>query len=321
MTLTIRRLAPRDIPVAGALVAEQIARWHAMDAAVAVPQPAQRAAELIVRFDAQAEQSISLVAEAGGVLAGYLAAQLQTLDPDSVERVWLPDRCVNCEVLLQMAVAAGQAWDDVFPPLWRALEAALHLPPSFPVVLALVPAAAGLDALLGRLGFRHTSPFGYLPLDGIPARPEPGPGVRVRPAQAADRAAVLELFGELVEYHVANDPTADRDHPLVLHDFARLITDLNPRRWQLLVAEEAATPGTLLGFALGSVEVEESSPTYIPMLPTGPVGFVHEFTITAGARRRGVGRIYRTSNPTSSRFWPGVGYRPLYQMWRRGGWA
>jgi GNAT superfamily N-acetyltransferase len=80
------------------------------------------------------------------------------------------------------------------------------------------------------------------------------------------------------------------------------------------------------------------------MMPVGRVGFIHEFAVTERARGRGVGRalhaalalalasraqgqpmhglwlIYRTTNPTSSRFWPALGYKPLYQMWRRGGW-
>jgi GNAT superfamily N-acetyltransferase len=31
--------------------------------------------------------------------------------------------------------------------------------------------------------------------------------------------------------------------------------------------------------------------------------------------------IYRPTNPTGARFWPALGYIPLYHMWRRGGWT
>jgi GNAT superfamily N-acetyltransferase len=260
--------------------------------------------------------------------------------------MWLPNRYLNSEVLLQAAIAPSHTWEAVFPVLWAAVNAAAQAQ-DLSWVLALVPAVAQLDPILQGLGFRHTSDFAYRPLSEPSLDFHSVPGVHIRRALLDDQEALIDLFEELVTYHVANDPGADRMHPLVLRDFERMISTLDPRRWQLVVAEEAqggGVPGALLGFGLGSLELEESSPTYINMMPVGQVGFIHEFAVTERARGRGVGRalhaalalalasrskgqpmhglwlIYRTTNPTSSRFWPALGYKPLYQMWRRGGW-
>ncbi len=90
-------------------------------------------------------------------------------------------------------------------------------------------------------------------------------------------------------------------------------------------------------------------PATVTQLPPGPVGFIHDVMIATEARGRGLGRalwsathaalvarsggaaahgpihgtwlIYRSTNPTGARFWPALGYRPLYLMWRRGGWV
>lgn len=346
MPLTTRPMRPTDIPAVSRLLADQIRRWHEQDPRLSYPRQPVRAAESVIRFDLQMAEGKAMLAEEDGTLVGYFSAHLQTLDPDNVERMWLPNQYLNSEVLLQAAVAEPQAWETVFPLLWNAV-AGLPGAQGLPWVLALVPAVAQIDPILQRLGFRHTSNFAYRPLSEPPLDFQPLPGVHIRRALMDDQEAIIDLFDELVTYHIANDPEADRMHPLVLRDFERMITTLDPRRWQLVVAEEAradGVPGALLGFGLGSVELEESSPTYINMMPVGRVGFIHEFAVTERARGRGVGRalhaalalalasrakgqpmhglwlIYRTTNPTSSRFWPALGYKPLYQMWRRGGW-
>jgi GNAT superfamily N-acetyltransferase len=346
MPLTTRPMRPADIPAVSRLLADQIERRHARDPRLSYPRSPLRAAESVIRFDLQMAEGKAMLAEEGGMLVGYFSAHLQTLDPDNVERMWLPNRYLTSELLLQAAVAAPYAWESVFPLLWAAVDAVAE-ERDLPWVLALVPAVAELDSLLAGLGFRHTSDFAYRPLAEPPLDFTPLPGVHIRRALMDDQEAIIDLFEELVTYHVANDPDADRMHPLVLRDFERMITTLDPRRWQLVVAEEAqpgGVPGALLGFGLGSIELEESSPTYINMMPVGRVGFIHEFAVTTRARGRGIGRalhaalalalaarskgqpmhglwlIYRTTNPTSSRFWPALGYKPLYQMWRRGGW-
>lgn len=346
MPLTLRPMRAADISAVSRLLADQVQHWHGLDPRLSYPRQPVRAAENVVRFDLQMAEGKAMLAEDGGTLVGYFSAHLQTLDPDNVERMWLPNRYLTSELLLQAAVAAPYTWETVFPLLWAAVDAtaAEH---DLSWVLALVPAVAGLDPILEGLGFRHTSDFAYRSLAEPSLDFHPLPGVHIRRALMDDQEAIIDLFEELVTYHVANDPNADRMHPLVLRDFERMITTLDPRRWQLVVAEEARTdgvPGALLGFGLGSIELEESSPTYINMMPVGRVGFIHEFAVTERGRGRGIGRalhaglalalaarakgqpmhglwlIYRTTNPTSSRFWPALGYKPLYQMWRRGGW-
>jgi GNAT superfamily N-acetyltransferase len=342
-------MVPRDVPAVARLLADQVRRWHELEPRLSYPRRPVEAADAVVRFDLQSAAGRAVVAEEYGILAGYFSAFDRTLAPDNVERVWLPDHYLTSEVFLQAAVAGGRRWEDVFPALWAAVDAAGGAPGGLPWVLSLVPAVGGLEGVLAGLGFRHTSTFAYRPLHNPPLDLRPVPGVQIRPAGLDDQEAIVELFAEMVAYHVANDSGSDRDHPLVLRDFEQTISRLDPRRWRLMVAEETPPDwqpgrGRLLGFGLGSVDLEETSPTYINMVPPGRIGFIHEFAVTARARGRGIGRalhaalalsmaarakdqtmhglwlIYRTSNPTSSRFWPALDYRPLYQMWRRGGW-
>ena len=349
MALTTRPMIARDVPAVARLLADQVRRWHELDPRLSYPRRPVQAADAVLRFDLQSAAGRATVAEEHGSLVGYFSAFDRTLAPDNVERVWLPDRYLTSEIFLQAAVAAGRRWDEVFPALWAAVAGDAAPAGGLPWVLSLVPAVGGLEALLAGLGFRHTSDFAYRPLHNPPLDLRSVPGVQLRRAVLDDQEAIVELFAEMVAYHIANDPGADRDHPLVLRDFEQQINSLDPRRWQLMVAEEPPPEwqqgrGRLLGFGLGSVDMEETSPTYINMVPPGRIGFIHEFAVTARARGRGIGRalhaalalslaarakgqpmhglwlIYRTGNPTSSRFWPAVGYRPLYQMWRRGGW-
>ena len=63
-----------------------------------------------------------------------------------------------------------------------------------------------LDPFWPGLGFRHTSDFAYRPLADPPLDFRPVPGVHIRRALLDDQEALIDLFEELVTYHVANDP-------------------------------------------------------------------------------------------------------------------
>src|SRR5207248_1312211 len=143
---------------------------------------------------------------------------------------------------------------------------------------------------------------------------------------------------------------ADRNPPNLREDFGSVLRLVfaESRRWVLLVAHPEAAPTALLGFTLASIDFEDIGPAILTQMAPGNLGFIHDFMIAEPARGRGLGRalwsathaalvarssrtpslvpihgtwlIYRPTNPTGSRFWPALGYAPLYRMWRRGGW-
>ncbi|HUS17474.1 MAG TPA: GNAT family N-acetyltransferase [Chloroflexia bacterium] len=284
-----------------------------------------------------------MVAEQDGRLTGYLRAWWRHFGPDDAQLMWLPADHLTSQVFFQFASAAGADPGAVFATLFAALAAVVPAPHGEPWALSLVPPVAGLDATLAALGFRATSIFGYRPLAPLPEPAPLPPGLQIRPARRADAHAITQLYADLSAYHSRNDPTSDRDPPRLWEEFGDVLRSvfLEPRRWVLLVAGAGDDPAPL-AFSLASVDTEEGGPALVTQLPPGRVGFIHDFMIDESLRRRGLGRalwaathealaargslhgtwvIYRTSNPTGARFWPALGYVPLYTMWRRGGWA
>lgn len=345
----MRPLHRRDHAAVAGLLAAQYRRLHTADPRLSCPAQVERGARRNVDYDADLPDGGALVAERAGAMAGYLRAWRRHFGAADPQLMWLPADHLTCEVFYQFAAAAGEDPGAVFTALFTALARQAAAPPSQPWVLSLVPPGAGIDPALTALGFRATSVFAYRPILPLPSPAAPPPGIRIRPAAPGDDPALAQLYVELCAYHAQNDPYADRALPHLGEDFRHVLRTVavEPRRWVLLVAQEAAGPP--LAFALASVDVEEFSPSTITQLPPGRVGFIHDFMIAPGARRRGLGRalhsaihaalmeragglgpraslhgtwlIYRPTNPTGAHFWPALGYTPLYLMWRRGGWA
>ena len=339
------------------MLAAQYRRWHAQDPRLSCPPQVERAARRLLQDDALLGESWAVVAEhpgarGGQALAGYLRAWWRHFPADDPQLMWLPQDHLTCEVFFQFAAAAGADPGALFTALFTALGDQPGMPPGEPWVLSLVPPVAGLDPALAALGFRATSIFAYRPIDPRPPALAPPPGLAIRPAARDDGPALTGLYLDLCAYHVRNDPFADRNPPQVQEDFGNVLRTVfaEPRRWVLRVAHPAGAPAALCGFALASLDYEDSSPAVLTQLPPGPVGFIHDFMITEAARGRGLGRalwsathvallarspggpraraaihgtwlIYRPTNPTGARFWPALGYTPLYAMWRRGGWT
>jgi GNAT superfamily N-acetyltransferase len=335
-----------------ALLADQYRRWHAADPRLSCPPQLARAAHRVLEADLDLGESWAWLAERAGAAepVGYLRAWRRRFGPEDSQLMWLPEDHLTCEVFFQFAAAAGADPALVFRTLFDAAVAAAPTPADEPWVVSLLPPAAGLDPALRDLGFRLTSIFAFRP----PEAPEPvaaPPGYAIRPAEPADSASITRLYADLCAYHARNDPFADRPPPRLWEDFRYVLRTIfaEPRRWALLVAHPAGRPEALAGFALASVDTEPVSPTTVTQLPQGKTGFIHDFMISEEARGQGLGRalwsalytalltraperpergglrgtwlIYRATNPTGARFWPALGYTPLYTMWRRGGWT
>ena len=316
----------------------------------------ERAARRVLDADLDLAESWALVAErpaasgAPPALAGYMRAWWRHFAAEDSQLMWMPADHLTCEIFFQFAAAADEPPDVIFHTLFNAMLRATLAPPHEPWVLSLVPPAAGLDPALTALGFRLTSVFAYRPRDPTPPTFPTPPGFHIRPAVRQDTPALVDLYADLCAYHVRNDPYADRIPPRLREEFGYVVRSVlaEPRRWVLLVVCADSDPATPRAFSMASLDTEDAAPAQITQLPPGTVGFIHDFMIAEALRGQGLGRalwaatldaltarapaapprglhgtwlIYRPTNPTGARFWPALGYTPLYLMWRRGGWT
>lgn len=348
--LATRPMRRGDLSAVAALLADQYRRWHASDPRLSCPPQVERAARRVLEYDRDLAETWAVVAEQGGQLAGYMRAWWRHFDATDAQLMWLPQDHLTCEIFFQFAAAASADPGAVFAALFAAMSQTTPAPPTEPWVLSLVPPGAGLDRTLAGLGFRATSIFAYRPGTLPVPQLAPPPGYTIRPATQADFPTITQLYADLCTYHAHNDPFADREPPRLWDDFGYVLRTVlaDSRRWVLLVAEAPGAAGPPLAFSLASVDTEAGGPALISQLPPGRVGFIHDFMIAEEARGHGLGRalwsatctalnarapgdpargglhgtwlIYRPTNPTGSRFWPTLGYTPLYLMWRRGGW-
>jgi len=104
--------------------------------------------------------------------------------------------------------------------------------------------------------------------------------IRVRPARASDREAVIPLWAEMMRVHHALDPrfrpvpNAER---LFRENYARMVSDRNAC---VFVAERAAA---LVGYTAGTIRVMHE------LLEPRFVGYITDISVAPGARRAGVG--------------------------------
>lgn len=116
------------------------------------------------------------------------------------------------------------------------------------------------------------------------SEPPTVPGVDIRPARAADLAAIGRLGALLVATHHAYDParfiaaTSQTEHAYA----SFLQTQFDQPAVVILVAEVA---GSLVGYAYGGVE------GYDYMALRGPAGVLHDIVVDPDHRGKGVGRL------------------------------
>ena len=154
-------------------------------------------------------------------------------------------------------------------------------------------------------------------------------GFVVRRARAEDREQIGELWQEMMEFHAACDPRFFQLRPEAREIWLRHFDEsVGDGKHDILVAEAA---GELVGLAMGR---EGEDP---PVFSTPPHGFVVNFVVAEGWRRKGVGerlcgallegfekrglREARLSvaalNPASNAFWRKMGFEAYSVSMRR----
>jgi ribosomal protein S18 acetylase RimI-like enzyme len=191
--------------------------------------------------------------------------------------------------------------------------------------------SAGSAELL-RQGFAPVRVLAVRPADRLTAPGPPAePGVRIRAAEPADLTTAVELYTELQHY--------DAEFGLVTlrGNAGRLLTD--DLAAQLGRAEPSVWIAELYGRPLGLLQVQYPPETswVAPYVSVDRVGYLSSLHVAEAARSSGVGTAlaahahqlfdevgvdavllhHALANPTSTPFWYGQGYRPLWTYWYR----
>ncbi|MCA1554894.1 MAG: GNAT family N-acetyltransferase, partial [Chloroflexi bacterium] len=155
--------------------------------------------------------------------------------------------------------------------------------------------------------------------------------VIVRPALTRDLDAIVRLGMDSVRYHASLEPSMEvaRDEWRKMHErFEVAIRD--GEQSTVIIAE---LDGAIAGFY--SIYVQAIDDTWTPPLfASGRYGLIAEVAVDAPLRGRGIGHqifaevdrwftarrvpcywlIYLPHNPLSSKFWPSLGFRTVWEV-------
>ncbi len=264
-----------------------------------------------------------------GRLIGTLAVTYRHYAPDSEELLWSP-RSGGWMPQVLCAVAPGQRYVDVLPPLYEAVSDWLgqrDVPLHFASVLA-----ADREALdvWQTLGFHQQGIFALLDEatgNTIKARRATN-GIRVRRAKRDDADALARLLAESHRFHALLPGSfyaaADGDRHYATVVRRELTAPAGPH---YIVAEEQ---GQIVGCASSMLREARASDPARYMQPM-PLGYIDEVAVTERARERGIGTTlvakllgefeargvchagihFLVNNPLASRAWLRLGFRPL----------
>ncbi|HVV14342.1 GNAT family N-acetyltransferase [Amycolatopsis sp.] len=190
---------------------------------------------------------------------------------------------------------------------------------------------AGSAELL-RHGFAPVRVLAVRPADRLAAAGPPAePGVRIRPAEPGDLATAVGLYAELQRYDAEFGSVTLRANAteLLTAGMARELDRHEPTIW---IAE-------LYGRPLGLLQIQYPADTgwITPYVSAERVGYLSSLHVAEAARSSGVGSAlaahahqlfdesgvdavllhHALANPTSTPFWYGQGYRPLWTYWHR----
>ncbi|TNC28648.1 GNAT family N-acetyltransferase [Amycolatopsis alkalitolerans] len=270
-------------------------------------------------------------AECGESVAGGFASRTE-VTPQSGDSLWRA--LVEHRLTLQLA---GPEPGDAFAGVLTQWEDYLRdvAPRGDWETAAVVPRPSrdpSGSAELLRHGFAPVRVLAVRPADRLTTPgPSTEPGVRIRPAEARDLDTAVELYTELQRYDTQFGLVTLRENAgrLLADDLTGQLGRTEPTMW---IAE-------LYGRPLGLLRLEFPPETgwIAPYVAAGRVGYLSSLHVAEAARSSGVGTAlaahahqlfdevgveavllhHALANPTSTPFWYGQGYRPLWTYWYR----
>ena|GEM_PF-852854 len=339
-TITIRSATEADIPAIVDLIVTQQMRQCSRDLHLPQGQTrVQRATALTER--SQQDALVALNRE--GRVCSYAHPGVWDLKPDSLLRAFLTARNGIVSTLTFPDPAEEDA-ETVVRAMVSALDQYWQQAGTTGDLLRWPSIDGWLQAPLAEQGFQLDSICALRPRTPFFAqRPAPGPLQRVRMARPEDEEILVKLFEEELLFHERYTPFV-RSSPGVLAAFRRKLKEM----WEgdaldvleagapvVLVVEQEQTvvamaENTLLSVTLGD------APGYTP---AGCYWCLDNVSVREPFQGQGIGRLlvqavedvreelgllldgyilwYNPDNPRAARFWPRLGFHPLWTTFQR----
>jgi len=336
----IRPAERRDLTALSALAMSQAAARHALD-------PRLPSSPHIIPFLSQAEtlddvlswrHHVTLVARQDGqVIGGMNLHRVEQSDHDQFA-AYYPRRFTS----IGLVAAQGDATASVVADLLAgAREQAARWKTSALLAHNATADCTMREALAG-FGFRmfyHYALRTAGPEPSVPAASPDAPltrspeldGLSVRPASSADLNEIVGLGIESVKYHASLDAAMHvprGEDGKMRRRFESILRE--PQHGALYVALRDWQIVGFYSLYLQSIDDSWSPPLFAP----GRYGLLAEVAVAEGLRGRGIGRrlfhaveqwfrergahrlwlIYLPRNPLASRFWPSLGFQPVWDV-------
>ena len=322
-----------------ALIIAQQSRQHALDPRLPAARPRQEITAALAIRHGSGEQPL-VVLDANGRVRGYAGSDVWKLSETSMLRAFLSARNGVARVLVlpdpaeEDAPVVATALLTALSDVWQRLDTTGDL-------VRWPSTDSWLEPRLAEQGFRLDSVCAVRSLQPF-AEPARAPSLQVvtREALPSDEEMLVALLEEELRYHERYTPFV-RSSPAVLSAFrgklARLWdgASLQERAPLILVVERA---GEIVAMAENTLLVlgPDDEPGFTP---PGRYGCIDNVSVREELRGHGIGRLlvraifdafaapglsldgyilwYNPDNPQAGRFWPHMGFQPLWTTYQR----
>jgi GNAT superfamily N-acetyltransferase len=340
MSITIIHLREEDLTEVVALFLAQQARQHLLDPRLDQARTRQHLTTALAK-QLECSEPALVALDAQGRVRGCALPGVWELPESSILRAFLSARNGVAPLLIlpdpaeQEAAAVAAALLSALSEAWQRLGTTGDL--------VRWPSAdcAWLEPTLAAHGFRLDSVCALRSLAPLPeAASRLASRFSIRAARPADEAVLVSLFEEELRYHERHTPFV-RSSSQVLTTFRRKLT----RLWNgsslhegaplILVVEQA---GEIVAMAENTLLVvqPDDEPGFTP---SGSYGCIDNVSVREHLRGQGIGHLltqviftafaasslcldgsilwYNPDNPQAGRFWPRLGFVPLWTTYQR----
>jgi GNAT superfamily N-acetyltransferase len=337
--IIITALTDAMVPAVVELIMAQEARQRARDPRLRATHTQQQHKGALAIQRESGEQPL-VVLDANRRVRGYAKPGVWELSENSILRAFLSARNGVVRVLALPDPAHEDA-PVVATALLGALSAIWRNNHSTGDLIRWPSTDSWLEPLLVAEGFRLDSVCALHPLQPlVPSQHAPLLQCPIRLAQPEDEEALVGLLEEELRYHERYTPCV-RSSPEVLAAFRRKLT----RLWKgasleegaplMLVAERSGEVVAMAENTLLDVSLDDE-PGFIP---PGRYGCIDNVSVREELRGQGIGRPlvqavfdafaatglqldgyilwYNPDNPQAGRFWPHLGFQPLWTTYQR----